>query len=265
MRGEDVRWVQRALIALNYYLGPWGPSGRGDDGIFGSKTNSNVRSYQGGYRDKYNRGLAVDGIVGPLTWGALGGAAVGVTPGASQPSSGNNSGSSSPSSGAGSGSVTAHPAPGSGNDGNITQGKVVISKVLRITGWKYGVGHRSKLLVWWSRFLLGNQEGDYVDVKWKIKNFNAVDSLWFIRSRVAAYNYNNKEIGSTGLVDTSANGTRIYPSSSTYYRIEPSNIAKLSKVALYSSLWWIPPKTGGSKWGVPYIGLQNILYNPFCH
>jgi len=106
MRGEDVRWVRRALIALNYYLGPWGPSGRGDDGIFGSVTNSNVRSYQGAHRDIYNRALAVDGIVGPLTWGALGGAAVGVAPGASQPSSGNNSGSSSPSSGAGSESGT---------------------------------------------------------------------------------------------------------------------------------------------------------------
>jgi len=91
---------------LDRLLGPWGPSGRGDDGIFGSVTNSNVRSYQGAHRDIYNRALAVDGIVGPLTWGALGGAAVGVALGASQPSSGNNSGSSSPSSGAGSESGT---------------------------------------------------------------------------------------------------------------------------------------------------------------
>jgi len=35
------------------------------DGIFGSKTQTEVRGFQG------SRGLAVDGIVGPKTWGAL--------------------------------------------------------------------------------------------------------------------------------------------------------------------------------------------------
>jgi peptidoglycan hydrolase-like protein with peptidoglycan-binding domain len=35
------------------------------DGIFGAKTLAAVRAFQ------RSRGLTVDGVVGPLTWGAL--------------------------------------------------------------------------------------------------------------------------------------------------------------------------------------------------
>ncbi|GAA2387940.1 hypothetical protein GCM10010420_08860 [Streptomyces glaucosporus] len=56
--GEDVRRLQRALTAA---------LGRtvGTDGLFGQATDTAVRDYQ------RTRGLAVDGIVGAGTWGAL--------------------------------------------------------------------------------------------------------------------------------------------------------------------------------------------------
>ncbi len=58
-RGEEVRQIQTKLKALGYYTGSV-------DGIFGSATQSAVRSFQ---RDK---GLTVDGIAGPKTLSALG-------------------------------------------------------------------------------------------------------------------------------------------------------------------------------------------------
>ena len=59
--GPDVRWLQYLLVrrTLSY------PD---IDGIFGPKTKQGVEEFQ-----KYSN-LAVDGIVGPHTWGALGGA-----------------------------------------------------------------------------------------------------------------------------------------------------------------------------------------------
>jgi peptidoglycan hydrolase-like protein with peptidoglycan-binding domain len=41
------------------------------DGIFGSQTQTAVRSFQSAYHRWCDSGLAVDGIVGPYTWGAL--------------------------------------------------------------------------------------------------------------------------------------------------------------------------------------------------
>ena len=60
MSGDDVRELQSMLIELDYDLGRWGA-----DGDFGSATEKAVKAYQ-----KNNR-LAVDGIAGPLTIGAL--------------------------------------------------------------------------------------------------------------------------------------------------------------------------------------------------
>lgn len=52
MRGDDIKFVQRAL-------------GIADDGIFGPQSDKAVRAFQSSH------GLAVDGLVGPATWGAL--------------------------------------------------------------------------------------------------------------------------------------------------------------------------------------------------
>jgi hypothetical protein len=57
-RGDAVVELQRKLSAAGFSPGPI-------DGVFGSMTDSAVRSFQRA------RALVVDGIVGPLTWGAL--------------------------------------------------------------------------------------------------------------------------------------------------------------------------------------------------
>jgi murein L,D-transpeptidase YcbB/YkuD len=58
--GSTVRWAQYLLVrrALTY---------RQIDGIFGPATKTAVEEFQ------KTRNLAVDGIVGPITWAALGG------------------------------------------------------------------------------------------------------------------------------------------------------------------------------------------------
>lgn len=58
-RGAAVRAMQDALKRHGVDPGP-------SDGIFGNMTLRAVRAFQGA------RGLAVDGVVGPQTWGALG-------------------------------------------------------------------------------------------------------------------------------------------------------------------------------------------------
>ncbi len=59
MTGDDVSQLQEKLLDLGY-------SAVGTaDGIFGKKTDTAVRQFQ------TDRGLAVDGIVGPATWNAL--------------------------------------------------------------------------------------------------------------------------------------------------------------------------------------------------
>jgi peptidoglycan hydrolase-like protein with peptidoglycan-binding domain len=57
--GADVRRVQRILVMVKLM------DYTGIDGIFGPKTKQSVKSFQEG------EGLAVDGIVGPATWGAM--------------------------------------------------------------------------------------------------------------------------------------------------------------------------------------------------
>lgn len=54
----DVRAIQTALAAHGFDPGPL-------DGIQGAKTTAAVKSFQ------HARGLVVDGLVGPFTWGAL--------------------------------------------------------------------------------------------------------------------------------------------------------------------------------------------------
>ena len=62
---EEVRTVQRILKMLNYTVG-------GIDGDFGPLTDAAVRSFQRNMAKKYQaRGIDVDGIVGPVTWGLL--------------------------------------------------------------------------------------------------------------------------------------------------------------------------------------------------
>jgi N-acetylmuramoyl-L-alanine amidase len=58
MRGEDVRWTQEELNRLGHDSGA-------ADGIYGPKTRDAVIAFQRA------RGLAADGIVGPITWAAL--------------------------------------------------------------------------------------------------------------------------------------------------------------------------------------------------
>jgi nucleoid-associated protein YgaU len=58
-RGEAVKGLQNALKVRSYDFGPV-------DGTFGPATENAVRQFQEG------AGLAVDGIVGPRTWEALG-------------------------------------------------------------------------------------------------------------------------------------------------------------------------------------------------
>ena len=56
-RGNDVRWLQYELTQSGYQIVV--------DGIFGSKTDRCVRDYQ------LQKGLQVDGVVGPITRAAL--------------------------------------------------------------------------------------------------------------------------------------------------------------------------------------------------
>lgn len=61
-KGEDVRWVQNALLQRNYRLPKYGA-----DGDFGTETLKAIKSFQ------RNNGLADDGAVGKKTIAALGG------------------------------------------------------------------------------------------------------------------------------------------------------------------------------------------------
>ncbi|MBR1709617.1 MAG: peptidoglycan-binding protein [Clostridia bacterium] len=57
-RGDDVRALQEQLTSLGFACGPI-------DGIFGDKTKAAVKAFQAA------AGVVVDGIVGPITRGAL--------------------------------------------------------------------------------------------------------------------------------------------------------------------------------------------------
>ena len=60
-KGELTRWIQKRL---SLYLNVWSEGGQ-TDGIFGEKTEQNIRNFQ------KTRGLPADGIVGEKTWSAL--------------------------------------------------------------------------------------------------------------------------------------------------------------------------------------------------
>lgn len=62
-KGDDVRWVQKALMKKGYDIGA-----DGADGKYGKNTKNAVKAFQ------RKRGLVVDGIVGKDTVTALGGA-----------------------------------------------------------------------------------------------------------------------------------------------------------------------------------------------
>lgn len=62
LRGNDVKEVQRGLVALGFGVGA-----RGADGVFGMDTEKGVKRFQ------KEKGLQVDGIVGKKTTRALGG------------------------------------------------------------------------------------------------------------------------------------------------------------------------------------------------
>ncbi|MCL6446077.1 MAG: peptidoglycan-binding protein [Alicyclobacillus sp.] len=59
MQGPDVMAVQRRLIALGYYTGPF-------NGVYDPPTAQAVQNFQRA------SGIRADGIVGPVTWTALG-------------------------------------------------------------------------------------------------------------------------------------------------------------------------------------------------
>lgn len=85
--GQDVKTLQMALNTIGY--------GLVEDGIFGQGTMAAVKDYQG------RAGLAVDGIVGDQTWGALlleASKQQGVISVSSSPSSSSPNGSSTPTS-----------------------------------------------------------------------------------------------------------------------------------------------------------------------
>ena len=60
-KGELTRWIQKRL---SLYLIVW-REGEQTDGIFGEKTEQNIRNFQ------KTKGLSADGIVGEKTWSAL--------------------------------------------------------------------------------------------------------------------------------------------------------------------------------------------------
>ena len=60
-KGELTRWIQKRL---SLYLNVWSEGGQ-TDGIFGEKTEQNIRNFQ------KTKGLSEDGIVGEKTWSAL--------------------------------------------------------------------------------------------------------------------------------------------------------------------------------------------------
>lgn len=71
-RGDPVRELQQRLAALGFSPGA-------ADGIFGSRTEAAVKSFQGARR------ITADGIVGAQTWSHLYGAAPAPTPGTTSP------------------------------------------------------------------------------------------------------------------------------------------------------------------------------------
>ena len=63
--GEDVRKMQRLLVAAGYSLKPARTAQDGCDGIFGADTEAALLAYQADHE------LSADGVCGPKTWAAL--------------------------------------------------------------------------------------------------------------------------------------------------------------------------------------------------
>jgi peptidoglycan hydrolase-like protein with peptidoglycan-binding domain len=73
--GDDVRRVQRAIVRWRAYYGLTGHPPMtlpAVDGVFGAVTDAAVRVFQTFMKDEGGVPMPSDGIVGPLTWGALG-------------------------------------------------------------------------------------------------------------------------------------------------------------------------------------------------
>ena len=66
-----VRDLQKILVYLGFSLGKYGPKKDGVDGVFGKVTQRAVIKFQRNNIDENGKRLDVDGLVGPLTGGAL--------------------------------------------------------------------------------------------------------------------------------------------------------------------------------------------------
>ena len=62
--GNDIITWQRQMIKRGWDLGPFGATGKGDDGIFGERSHGVLIQFQ------TNKGLEVDGVLGPISWDA---------------------------------------------------------------------------------------------------------------------------------------------------------------------------------------------------
>lgn len=65
MQGSDVLLWQRQMIYRGWDLGPFGPTGKGDDGVFGEDSHEALIEFQ------KQKGLEVDGKIGPDSWDAV--------------------------------------------------------------------------------------------------------------------------------------------------------------------------------------------------
>ena len=73
--GDDVRRVQRAIVRWRAYFALTGHPPMtlpAVDGVFGPVTDAAVRVFQTFMNDEGGIPMPSDGLVGPLTWGALG-------------------------------------------------------------------------------------------------------------------------------------------------------------------------------------------------
>ena len=62
IQGNDVLTWQRQMIKRGWDIGPFGATGKGDDGVFGERSHEALIKFQ------KNKGLEVDGVLGPISW-----------------------------------------------------------------------------------------------------------------------------------------------------------------------------------------------------
>lgn len=111
---DNIAAIQRALIALGYDLGKGGPSGKGDDGIWGQNTSSAIEAFQ--------KKAGLLGDIGEKTKKALGDAVLALVSGTMRTSA---KGRAAITQREGN-KLTAYPDPATGGD-----------------PWTIGVGHTS--------------------------------------------------------------------------------------------------------------------------